>query len=211
MSPRGKYKRTKNKQYGRKKGEDIKKKCQRKGCKKTITIPSRFASVADKRKYCGTKCAGLANRSTLTDAERFKAKLSKNKNGCLLWMGGTNAATPPVGLLRRQGKKTLPVHRYAYELTKGEIKKGQIVTQTCGNSLCCKVTHLKLVSRSEILTGAMPRGKTHWKSKLTEKKVKAIRKASAAGTSHKALAKKYKISEAQVSLIVSGKSWAWVK
>jgi len=207
---RGKYRRKKTKRYGRKKGKDIKKKCQRKGCKKTIVIPSRFASVADKRKYCGTRCAGLANRSNLTEVERFKAKLSKNKNGCILWMGGTNGAEPPIGLFRRPGKTSLPAHRYAYNSYHGTIPKSQVIRQTCGNSLCCKIEHLELVSRSEVLTGALPRGQKHWKSKLTKKKVRAIRKDAAAGVPQKKLAKKYKISEAQISLIVNRVSWAWV-
>lgn len=41
-------------------------------------------------------------------------------------------------------RKSLWVHRLAYELTKGEIPKGMLIRHTCDNTLCINPKHLLL-------------------------------------------------------------------
>ena len=50
------------------------------------------------------------------------------------------------------------VHRLMYLMKIGHIPEGMVVTQKCGNKLCCKPKHLLLATRSDISANG---NKTH--------------------------------------------------
>jgi hypothetical protein len=47
------------------------------------------------------------------------------------------------------GGRSLPVHRIAYELTKGQILDGMDIDHRCRNRACCNPDHLEAVSHRE--------------------------------------------------------------
>lgn len=68
-------------------------------------------------------------------------------------------------------------------------------------------------ARHAVATGlhCSTHGEAHYKSKLTEDDVKAIRLRAAEGHLHQAIADTFHISRPQISRIVLRKSWAWLK
>jgi hypothetical protein len=42
------------------------------------------------------------------------------------------------------------VHRVMYHFKIGDLIKGMVITQTCGNKLCCNPKHLAQVTRKEV-------------------------------------------------------------
>ena len=76
---------------------------------------------------------------------RFNVKVSKTK-GCHLW----NAAKQKqgYGMFSYDGK-SMPSHRFAYLLHKGNISENMVVHQTCENNACVNPEHLELQTKSQ--------------------------------------------------------------
>lgn len=63
---------------------------------------------------------------------------------CHLWTGATNAKNHPK-LAHRSAR------RVVWEEAKGaKLSASQLITVTCGSSLCLNIEHLKLTSKSEV-------------------------------------------------------------
>ena len=79
------------------------------------------------------------------DIDRFNAKIKKTEN-CHIW----NAARQKqgYGMFSYDGK-SLPAHRFAYLLHKGEIAENMVVHQTCENNACVNPEHLVLQTKSQ--------------------------------------------------------------
>ena len=77
--------------------------------------------------------------------DRFNAKIKKTEN-CHIW----NAARQKqgYGMFSYDGK-SLPAHRFAYLLHKGEIAENMVVHQTCENNACVNPEHLVLQTKSQ--------------------------------------------------------------
>ena len=77
--------------------------------------------------------------------DRFNAKIKKTEN-CHIW----NAARQKqgYGMFSYDGK-SLPAHRFAYLLYKGEIAENMVVHQTCENNACVNPEHLVLQTKSQ--------------------------------------------------------------
>ena len=77
--------------------------------------------------------------------DRFNAKINKTEN-CHIW----NAARQKqgYGMFSYDGK-SLPAHRFAYLLHKGEIAENMVVHQTCENNACVNPEHLVLQTKSQ--------------------------------------------------------------
>lgn len=78
--------------------------------------------------------------------ERFWKRVDQTKGDdeCWPWTGST---TPNgYGLLQARGLSDQPIytHRFAYEVTIGEIPEGKHVLHRCDNPPCCNPSHFFL-------------------------------------------------------------------
>ncbi len=116
-------------------------------------------------------------------------------------------------------------HRIAYELAHGPITDGMSVCHHCDNPPCCNPAHLFLGTHSDNMRDMVakgrdsartkpercPRGECHGSAKLTETKVREIRRRYAAGgVSQSALASEYGVTQWSICMVTRGRSWAHI-
>ena len=77
--------------------------------------------------------------------DRFNSKVSKTEN-CHIWTAARQKQG--YGMFSYDGK-SLPAHRFAYLLHKGEIAENMVVHQTCENNACVNPEHLVLQTKSQ--------------------------------------------------------------
>ena len=75
------------------------------------------------------------------DIERFRSRLERDDDGCLLFMGARTTAGYGSFVV---GGKTFYAHRIAYELSGRTITKDRPqVLHSCDKPACCEPEHLK--------------------------------------------------------------------
>ena len=144
-----------------------------------------------------------------TDIERFWNRVNKtsNPNGCWEWIGSSKH---PFGYGRfGYGKKKDLAHRISYNLHNTPLKKGECVLHQCDNPRCVNPSHLKAGTRKENADERVQRnrglkGSAVPGSILTEQQVLEIRSSN---KSAKELAVLYGVGQANIYLILSGKTW----
>jgi hypothetical protein len=105
-------------------------------------------------------------------------------------------------------------HRVSYFLVCGPISAGMSVMHTCDNRACCNPAHLRLGSQGDNMRDMVAKGRQargykspsrqgqkHYNSKLTDAQADLIRASTESGA---ALAKRFLVSAATVSMIRSG-------
>jgi hypothetical protein len=134
----------------------------------------------------------------------FPPTETKIKTRCWEWLGGVNSE----GYGRfRFNRKIYYARRFAWTLKHGE-PEGLIVTDRCRNSLCVRHLRTTLRSASMIEAGLVHRqGEQHANAKLNDKKVREIRAAFTKGKTYAELARKYRVSDAAISQVVTRRSW----
>lgn len=145
------------------------------------------------------------NKKSLYD--QIKKKCQEDGD-CFVWQGNTYNGVPK--------QSNYSARRIVWEVKKGPIPKGQIMTTTCGNSKCLNVDHLAVVGRSEVSkkSAANPATKARrvistTKSrrancKITLEQAMEIRRST---ETIFVLADKYGIHKSMVSRIRVGKAW----
>ena len=84
--------------------------------------------------------------------KRFWAKVDKTKL-CWRWTG-TKSADGYGYFSVSPGSSPVLAHRVAYELTRGSIPEGLVVSHLCGNPSCVRPEHLKAQTwRETVLSG----------------------------------------------------------
>lgn len=131
-------------------------------------------------------------------------------NGCLLWIGSRTGLG--YGRFWFDGRTWL-ASRMAWFLERGSIADGLIVLHKCDNPPCVNPAHLFLGTYKDNVADSAHKGRRatldrHGRSKLTSPEVAAIRAARATGEAERVIAKRYRISQCQVSKIVLFQSWA---
>jgi hypothetical protein len=149
--------------------------------------------------------------------ERFLAKLGPKDpvTGCIEWMGAKLGRG--YGSIKRDGA-TFGAHRLAWELKHGPAPEGMNVLHSCDNPPCCNEEHLFLGTDQDnaddkVAKGRQfrPQGEKHYRAKLTDKDVLAIRQLSTAGKSLSFLAAEFGVSVSTISLIRTRKIWSHLK
>lgn len=141
--------------------------------------------------------------------ERFMAKVDQSAD-CWIW---TARKTPQgYGRFSLHGDNKL-AHRVAFELFKGPIG-GLHVLHRCDNPSCVNPGHLFLGTNADNVADKISKGREpshvgerNNRSKLKETDVLAIREDAGNGVSQYLLAKRYSVTQTQISSIVRRKAW----
>ena len=150
---------------------------------------------------------------TEKNKKNFHKKISATptETGCLEWTawrgqqgyGGFGA-----------GGKHYVAHRLAYFLETGVDPQGYYVCHHCDNPPCCNPEHLFLGTAADNMRdktlkgrGNTRRGKSHYRSKLTESDIPLIRADSRV---QRVIAEEYGVDQSIISEIKSGKRWSHV-
>lgn len=112
-------------------------------------------------------------------------------------------------------KRPTRVHRFVFEMLKGPFDKTLFVCHHCDNPKCFNPAHLFLGTQTDNMSDASRKGRIkipglkgekHPGAKLSDSEVSAIRREYASGARQTALADKYGVTQAMVSLIVRRES-----
>lgn len=158
---------------------------------------------------------GDANRGALTSAERFWACVDKSpgqgpKGECWTWTKSLDE--DGYGRINVDNKHVL-AHRYAFFLEHGHYPE-HYALHHCDYPTCVRASHLydgthaqNMADRQDRNRQWHPSGEKHGASKLTEGKVLDIRARAARGEAKAAIASRYKISRALVTMICQRQRW----
>ena len=131
---------------------------------------------------------------------------------CWVWKIAPGAAG--YGLLcGSHGTKSRAAHRFAWELVHGPIPRSKCVCHRCDNRLCVNPAHLFVGTHADnnrdmFDKGRGPAGERNGQAILTRKRVRRIRALHArGGVSQRALAGRYRVSQAAISKVVLHKGW----
>jgi hypothetical protein len=109
-------------------------------------------------------------------------------------------------------------HRVAWELAHGESPGEMHVRHKCDNPSCQNPAHLELGTHLDNMRDMTERkryrvklGSQHGKSKLTEEHVREMRRLHSQGCSQTSIARRFGVTQANVSSIILGKTWAHLK
>lgn len=155
--------------------------------------------------------------------QRFWSKVTrKGEDDCWEWVGAGAKTKHGYGRINVNGKMRQVTH-VAWELAHGEpVPAGLVVRQTCDNHVCVNPRHLIVGKRSESVKNAIALGRLKLKvregrkfsddfnpaRKLTQSEVEEIRERYKNGDVYqRELAEEYKVSRANISLIVRGETW----
>lgn len=139
--------------------------------------------------------------------ERFFSKVDQSKGplNCWLWKGAPYKDGYGAFYANR---KALRAHRVSWEMAYGDIEEGKKVCHKCDIPKCVNPLHLWLGTDKENVRDAITKGRfsSYHRAKLTFDEVKQIRSMRNSLT-QKALAKKFKVSQASISHILGLKTW----
>lgn len=140
--------------------------------------------------------------------EAFWEKVDiRSNNECWEWLAGVGGDG--------YGKfKNGLAHRFAWELSFGNIPKGNYVCHKCDNPPCCNPEHLFLGEQIDNMRDMVSKGRGYDKSgennpkaKLSENDVLNIYKMYKRGLSGYKISKLFYVSETQINYILRGLSW----
>lgn len=139
------------------------------------------------------------------------ACLEDLETGCWNW---TKSVRGRYGMFRMSTKTTL-AHRTAWELFKGPIPEGKCVLHRCDNRRCVNPKHLFLGTQKDNIHDMMRKGRdtavresrrgerSNW-CRLTAEKVRIIFTSL---DSQASLARRFKVTQSNISRIQNRKSW----
>lgn len=145
------------------------------------------------------------------------------ETGCWIFMGALNEAG--YGIVGKGGKGAGNdrAHRITYLHFKGEIPAGMFVCHHCDVRACCNPDHLFLGTANDNHADMRRKGRSskppanphikgeaHYRAKLTERDVMAIRTMRAAGAKLRELQERFGISDGAIANICNRKNWKHV-
>lgn len=141
--------------------------------------------------------------------------------GCWPWTGGTTsrgygAFNMPVA--GRTNYRVVGAHRWGFIHIVRPLEAGEVVCHTCDNPPCCRPAHWFGGTIAENNADRARKGRTRIavgearaSARLTEAKVREIRKTYASGgTSMEKLAKTYGVGIGTIHRVISRTGWAHV-
>src|ERR1700722_3874180 len=112
-------------------------------------------SLISVKRFCAdlgrSKSWRRGRASDVLDADRLWSRVKRKEGQCWPWAGCKNS--DGYGFMHMRGR-SLPVHRIAYEVTRGSIPDGMDIDHRCRNRVCCNPNHLEVVSHRENMARA---------------------------------------------------------
>lgn len=166
------------------------------------TMPNKYEAGRGKGK-------GWSPVRDLSLAEYLSARSQPADNGCRLWTGAVYEKGH--GKFRRNYKE-VRAHRAAFELANGPIPSGQVVCHRCDNPRCINPDHLFLGTVADnnldmIRKNRHAFGARNGAAKLTDWRVRVIRRAARSGLPVSEIARRLGLSQSTVSHAASGQTW----
>lgn len=134
--------------------------------------------------------------------------------GCREWVG--TLFTSGYGRCT-VGMQSLSAHRVAFVIGHNKITGGLYVCHSCDNPRCVHLDHLFLGTSKDNSEDMFRKGRNHPQdcenngaAKLTNEKVRRIKKRLRSGEVQRKLAREYGVSYQTINLIALGKTWAKV-
>ena len=149
-------------------------------------------------------------KSIKSEAGRFWSQMEKLDNSCWNWTGMkyTPAGKIVRGYFHIHGADWA-VHRIAWILAHGPIKRNLCVLHHCDNPICCNPDHLFLGTRADNARDMFAKGRQA--KKLSDDEVREIRKLASKGISRKEIATKFNIGIGYVGGVINRKYRRYVK
>ena len=181
--------------------------------------------VVSRRRFCDRTCYYLHVRGRIDHAKRFWSKVDRGTpDACWLWQAGVNARG--YGRIGWGDRHSVALaHRVAWELTHGAIPAGKHVLHACDIPACVNPAHLRLGTDADNMRDMLERGRSwmqrrpelaargsrNGNARFTEAQVAAIRvEYAAGGVSIKALARRHRVAEYGMSLLLKRRTWRHV-
>jgi len=142
---------------------------------------------------------------------RFHEKWEVDDTGCWIWTAAK--AGRGYGIIKIPGSREYYyAHRLSYQIHYGVDPGEKLVLHTCDNPACVKPTHLFLGTHSDNAQDMKSkdrhlRGARNKMAKLTDEKVRHLRKLHEMGVSQNELGRVYGVSQGVVYKIVHGQTW----
>lgn len=151
---------------------------------------------------------------TVAEKVRHYTDDSAGPDACWPWTGPMFVTG--YGQVSVQGRPEYG-HRLAYQVHRGTIPAGRVVRHRCDNPRCVNPAHLVLGSKADNSRDMVNRGRSCRGPKahsvvLTEAQVREIRtRYRPRVVTQTTLANEYGVSRANISAIVCGRSWGWLR
>lgn len=153
-----------------------------------------------------------------TTQERFWEKVDvvgRKENDCWEWQGRRNPKG--YGMFYVEKNILRLSHRYAWEISCGQVPDGLQVLHSCDNPPCVNPKHLFLGTNQDNVDDKVQKGRmkvllgdNHPNSKLSSKDVEEIFEMHNAGILGKDIAKRFGVTPANISFIINKKGWKHV-
>ncbi len=141
----------------------------------------------------------------------LSSKIKAMPGGCWYWVGALGSAG--YGRFHIQGSghpgKWGLAHRLSWELHVGPIPEGLCVLHHCDVRNCVNPGHLFLGTKGDNARDCARKGRAA-NRKLSDGEVRRIKARLAAGDRNIDLARRYEIDDSVISVIKTGKAWAWL-
>jgi hypothetical protein len=154
---------------------------------------------------------------------RFWRKVNKTDT-CWLWNASKSTCGYGKFTARRLGHHCTGAHRFAWEISFGEIPEGLLVLHCCDTPACVRPDHLFLGTPADNMldkvqkgrqskgpqhaaSHASTKGERNGNSRLTWEIVRQIRAEYTPGMGYKNVANRYNVSPGMIAFIIRGESW----
>jgi hypothetical protein len=210
----------KNKKYGAPLAKKEMKSCSIENCENKHSGKGFCNKHYQKNKKYGDPLAGKHSQSKAGSKEYIYENSEIDINDCWLWKKYKN--NKGYGHPSFKGKLIL-AHRLSYLTFVGEIPNNLHVLHNCDNPSCVNPKHLFLGDQEDnmkdmVNKNRQSKGEAHGRSKLVQKEVNEIRTLWSAELAERAkgkgiqltqreLAKRFEISQIQISYILNNKRW----